>query len=143
MDILALTALLSPCLPVLMKLVDKAAESAGSKIGDDVLKTANKIWEKLYPKIETNEKAKNAVNLVAADPKDEDYRMLLQKQLQKLLDEDQDLAEAIAQIMQKQKSTSDTDQVSVNISGKVAGAVVGQSTGTVVGLSSVEGGISL
>ena len=44
MNIFALTALLSSSLPFLMKLVEVAAESAGSKIGDDVWDKAKRIW---------------------------------------------------------------------------------------------------
>ncbi|HIK32555.1 MAG TPA: hypothetical protein IGS17_19425 [Oscillatoriales cyanobacterium M59_W2019_021] len=49
MDIVALTALLSPCLPFLMKLGNKAAESAASKIGTDFWETAKTIWDRTTP----------------------------------------------------------------------------------------------
>jgi hypothetical protein len=47
MDIVALTTLLIPCSPFLIKLGEKAAESASSKIGTDAWETAKKIWDKL------------------------------------------------------------------------------------------------
>ena len=57
MDITVLTALLTPCLPFLMKLGGKAAESASGKIGTDTWETAKKVWDKVHPKLNDKDKA--------------------------------------------------------------------------------------
>ena len=67
MDVIALTAFLSPCLPFLMKLGEKAAESASGKIGEDTWNTAKKIWEKLHLKIEAKEDAKVAAEQLSSE----------------------------------------------------------------------------
>ncbi len=140
MDVIALTALLSPCLPFLIK----AAESASEKIGEDAWNKAKKIWDKLHPKIEAKEDVKSAVNLVSTDPEDEDYRKVFQKQLKKLLDEDQELATAIAKIMQEGTEASSGTEINQTIN-NTKGQVTGQQTGgkSIGNIDSVQGNVSL
>lgn len=140
MDVIALTALLSPCLPFLMK----AAESASEKIGEDAWNKAKKIWDKLHPKIEAKEDVKSAVNLVSTDPEDEDYRKVFQKQLKKLLDEDQELATAIAKIMQEGTEATSGTEINQTIN-NTKGQVTGQQTGgkSIGNIDSVQGNVSL
>jgi hypothetical protein len=99
MDIVTLTALLAPYLPTLMKLGGKAAESAASKVGADTWETVKKIWAKLSPRIEAKESAKEAAIDVANNPDDEDLQAALRVQLKKLLEQNKELAEAIAKIL--------------------------------------------
>jgi len=106
MDVITLTALLSPCLSVLMKLGEKAAESAAGKVGEDTWNTAKKIWDKLQPKIEAKEEAKMAAQQLAAKPDSEPRQAVFQEELETLLKENPDLAEAIAQIMQERAPVS-------------------------------------
>jgi transketolase len=101
MDVIALTAFLSPCLPFLMKLGEKAAESASGKVGEDTWNTAKKIWDKLHPKIEAKEDAKIATEQLAAKPESEARKAVFQEELETLLKENPDLADAIAKIMQE------------------------------------------
>ncbi len=101
MDITALTALLAPFLPILMKLGSKAAEAAAQKSGEDGWNKAKAIWEKLHPKVEAKEAAKEAATDVALNPNDEDLQAALRVQLKKLLDQDEALTKAIAQLMQE------------------------------------------
>ena len=140
MDVIALTALLSPCLPFLIK----AAESASEKIGEDAWNKAKKIWDKLHPKIEAKEDVKSAVNLVSTDPEDEDYRKVFQKQLKKLLDEDQELATAIAKIMQEGTEATSGTEINQTIN-NTKGQVTGQQTGgkSIGNIDSVQGNVSL
>ncbi len=142
MDIIALTAFLSPFLPFLIKFGEKSAETVGSKVGEDGWNTAKKIWDKLHPKIEAKEDVKSAVNLVSTDTDDEDYRKVFQKQLKKLLDEDQELAAAIAKIMQEEESPTSIglqiNQTADNNQGQVYGQITG---GKVVG-GNIEGGVN-
>jgi transketolase len=106
MDITTLMALLSPCLPFLMKLGQKAAESASGKIGEDSWNTAKKIWDKLHPTIEAKEDAKIAAQQLAAKPDSEPRKAVFQEELETLLKENPDLADAIAKIMQEDSSAA-------------------------------------
>jgi hypothetical protein len=62
MEIITLTAFLSPFLPTLLRLVgkavDKATESAAGKFGEAAFAKAQAIWGKLGPKVEAKEAAK-------------------------------------------------------------------------------------
>jgi hypothetical protein len=104
MEIATLTAFISPFLPFLVKLggkaTDKATESAAAKFGEAAWGKAQAVWAKLSPRIETKEAAKEAVEDVANHPEEEDLKVALRVQLKKLLERDQALANAIAQILQ-------------------------------------------
>ena len=129
MDIVTLTALLAPHLPTLMKLGGKAAESAASKVGANTWETVKKIWAKLSPRIEAKESAKEATIDVANNPEDQDLQAALRVQLKKLLEQDKELAEAIAKIL------ADTPpeviagvQITQNVTGN-KNLTIGQMTG--------------
>jgi hypothetical protein len=101
MDIAVLTSFLAPFLPFLMQLGNKAAEAAAGKLGEDAWNKAKAIWEKLHPKVEAKEAAKEAAKDVALNPNDEDLQAALRVQLKKLLEQDEALTKAIAQLMQE------------------------------------------
>lgn len=143
MDIVALTALLTPCLPFLIK----AAESASSKIGVDSWETAKQIWEKLHPKLEAKEDARVAAEQVAAKPDSKARQAVFQEELETLLKENPDLAEAIAQILQDKPSELASGQVNQRV-GNVEGQAIaqmsgGQSIGQIQISGNVEGGVNL
>jgi hypothetical protein len=108
MEIATLTAFISPFLPFLLKLggkaTDKAAESAAAKFGEAAWVKAQSIWEKLRSKVESKESAKEAVIDVANAPDNEDLQVVLKVQLKKLLEHNEALANAIAQILQEDAS---------------------------------------
>jgi hypothetical protein len=108
MEIATLVAFLSPFLPFLLKLGEKAAEkateTAAGKFGEASWTKAQAVWEKLSPKVEAKESAKEAAVDVANAPEDEDLRVALKVQLKKLLAEDEVLVKAIAQILQEDAS---------------------------------------
>ncbi len=106
MDIAALTAFLAPFLPSLMKLGNKAAETAAGKFGEDAWNKAKAVWEKLYPKVEAKEEAKVAVQQVVAKPESEARQAVLREELETLLKENPDLAAALAQIMESDSPAS-------------------------------------
>ncbi len=97
---MTLTAFLTPFLPFLLKLGNKAAETAAGKFGEDAWTKAKAVWEKLHPKVEAKAAAKEAATDLATTPEDEDLQTALRVQLKKLLEGDAALAEAIAQILQ-------------------------------------------
>jgi hypothetical protein len=106
MDIAVLTAFLAPFLPSLMKLGNKAAETAAGKFGEDAWNKAKAVWEKLYPKVEAKEEAKVAVQQVVAKPESEARQAVLREELETLLKENPDLAAAIAQVMESDSPAS-------------------------------------
>ncbi|AFZ21770.1 hypothetical protein [Allocoleopsis franciscana] len=144
MDVIALTAFLTPFLPFLIKFGEKSAESVATKFGEDSWNKAKKVWGKLQPKVEAKEDAKSAVNLVSTDPEDEDYRKVFQKQLKKLFDEDQELAEAIAQIMQEKSEATSGTQINQTIQ-NTKGQVTGQQTGgkSIGNIDAIHGDVNL
>jgi hypothetical protein len=133
MEIVTLTAFLIPFLPTLLRLggkaVDKATESAAGKFGEAAFAKAQAIWGKLSPKVEAKEAAKEAAIDVANSPDDEDSLAALRVQLKKLLEQDEELMKAIAQILAEDApdGTSGT-QIVQNVTGN-QNQVIGQVTG--------------
>ena len=127
-----------------MKLGQKAAESASGKIGEDSWNTAKKIWDKLHPKIEAKEDAKIAAQQLAAKPDSETRKAVFQEELEILLKENPDLADAIAQILQeKPEATGGTPiiQTIKNTKGQVTGQMSG---GKSIGnIDAVHGDVNL
>lgn len=139
MDVIALTAFLTPFLPFLIKFGEKSAESVASKFGEDSWNKAKKVWDKLQPKVEAKEDAKSAVNLVSTDPEDEDYRKVFQKQLKKLLDEDQELAEAITKIFEEKPATTGATQIEQNVNNTKGQVMRDMKGGKATGISITTG----
>lgn len=148
MDIALLTAFLAPFLPALMKLGEKASEKVAEKFGEDAWNKAKALWSKLQPEVETKSDVKIAAEQVAAKPDNKSRQAVLQEELETLLNENSDLARAIAQLLQAdapngtpgtqiiQTVTGNQNQVIGQVSG---GQVFGNATGTVIigGASSV------
>lgn len=103
-----LTAFLTPLLPYLIKAGnqagDKLAEEAGQRFGDGVLKTAQQMWSRLFPKISQKAAAQEAVDDVV-ESNDEDSIGAFRLQLKKLLVDDQRLAEELSTLLGKQPAS--------------------------------------
>jgi hypothetical protein len=146
MEIVTLTAFLSPFLPTLLRLggkaVDKATESAAGKFGEAAFAKAQAIWGKLSPQVEAKEAAKEAAIDVANSPDDEDSLAALRVQLKKLLEQDQELMKAIAQILAEDApdGTSGT-QIVQNVTGN-QNQVIGQVTGGKV-IGNITGNVTM
>jgi hypothetical protein len=146
MEIVTLTAFLSPFLPTLLRLggkaVDKATESAAGKFGEAAFVKAQAIWGKLSPKVEAKEAAKEAAIDVANSPDDEDSLAALRVQLKKLLEQDEELMKAIAQILAEDApdGTSGT-QIVQNVTGN-QNQVIGQVTGGKV-IGNITGDVTM
>jgi hypothetical protein len=120
---------LAPYLPVLMN-------GAITQIGKSGVEIAVKqIWEKLEPVL--NGDARTAAEQVAAKPESEPRKAVFLEELETLLNENPDLAKAIAQIIAKsnmrtqikQSSTGDGAQnIGQVLGGKVFGNVAGNLT---------------
>lgn len=105
-DVIILTKFLSPFLPYLLKLGDKAAEEAAKKLAGDAWEKAKAIWSKLKPKVEAKEEVKVGVQQVAAKPESADRQLVLREELETLLKENPDLEAAIAQIIESDSAAS-------------------------------------
>jgi hypothetical protein len=103
MEIVTLTAFLSPFLPSLLKLGDKAVEKvsepASEKLGGATFNKAQVVWEKLSHQIEASTGAKEAVVDAANHPEDEDFQAALRVQLKKLLAGNEELLKSVEQIL--------------------------------------------
>jgi hypothetical protein len=146
MEIVTLTAFLSPFLPSLLNLggkaVVKATESASVKFGEAAFAKAQTIWAKLSPKVEAKEAAKEAAIDVANSPEDEDMQAALRVQLKKLLEQDEELMKAIEQILAADapNGTSGT-QIVQNVTGD-RNQVIGQVNGGNVFGNITSGGLT-
>jgi transketolase len=101
MDITVVTAFLSPFVPFLIKLGDKAAEESAKKLGEDGWNKAKAIWSKLHPKLKVNQDLKVAFEQVAAKPQSKARQAVLEEELEKLMNENPELAKVIAKVLQE------------------------------------------
>lgn len=146
MDITLLAAFLSPLLPYLMELGGTAAETVteavSEKFGEATWAKAQKVWQHLNPKVEEKRDIKIAAIQVASKPDSKARQAVFQEELETLLKDNPELAEAIARIMQEDASDgTPKTQVIQNITGdknQTIGQVFG---GTVVG--NVEGDVRI
>jgi len=119
---------LTPFLPYLLKVGEKAAEEAGKKLGGDAWDRAKGLWGKLRPKVEAKPAAQEAVADAATEPKNEDAQAALRLQLRKLLADDDELARAIGQ----QWAAAQAAGVTIIASGERAVAAQSISGSTIV-----------
>jgi hypothetical protein len=135
MDISALaaaaTSCLTPALPFLMKAGEKGIETIGGKMGVGVWETAKALWQRLssIPSVEL------AAREVASTPEDEDAQAALRYQLKKVLAADEQLASALAQLLEE-SGKSARYHAEVHGEGAVAqgpGAVAAGKGGVAVG----------
>ncbi|MBU7581340.1 MAG: hypothetical protein KAF91_00235 [Nostoc sp. TH1S01] len=131
MDIVFLTKLLAPCLPYLLKLggiaAEKTAEKAAENIAPDIWEKSKKIWSKLGTKVESEEELKVAAEQVAAKPESSARQAVFQEELEILLQENPDLAEEIAKILQEEQPTSAEVKINQTVTNN-EGQVIGQMT---------------
>ncbi len=143
MDAATLTAFLAPVLPFLLKVGSKAAEGAMQQVGVDTWGKAKAVWEKLRPKVEEKEAAKEAAEDVAAAPDDEDLQAALRVQLKKILEKNEALAKEIAQLM---NSDAPTGLGGTTIQQKVTGdqnKSIGQMQGSGKVIGNVDGNVTM
>lgn len=98
-DVAAIGALLAPALPYLLKSADHAASQAATAIGDKAWVYAQRVWDKLAARLGDRPGAPEAAAEVAADPADEDARMVLEYHVRKLLERDAGLAAEVEELM--------------------------------------------
>lgn len=145
MDITLLATFLSPFLPQLVKLGGQAAEKVtevvSEKFGEAAWIKAQKIWKHLSPKVEEKKDLKVSIEQLAAKPDSAARQAVFQEELETLINENSDLAKAIAQIMQEDApdGTPGT-QIIQNVTGDK-----NQSIGQVSGgkVAHVEGNVTM
>lgn len=115
-DVIILTKFLSPFLPYLLKIGDKATEAAAQKLGGDAWEKVKAIWVKLRPNVEAKPSAQEAIADVAETPDDEDALAALRQQLKKLLKEDPSLDSEIDRLLVSAAQTESGRSIIQNIS---------------------------
>lgn len=105
-DTAALVTLLAPFLPSLIKGSEKVSEGLLREVGKDTWQRAKSIWEKLSPKIESKEAAKEAVEDFAKEGNDKDAEAAFRRQLKKILDADEILEKQVKKLMEENNPTS-------------------------------------
>ena len=96
-----LTTFLAPFLPFLLKQGEEAAQAAIERFGAAAWERAQKLWERLRPKLRSS--AREAAEDVAAAPDDELARSALQLQLRKLIADDPDLARELGELVDESR----------------------------------------
>lgn len=91
-DVAALTAFLAPALPYLLDAGERTARAAAEALGEGAWRVAQDLWGRLRGAVDGREAAREAAEDVAAQPDDEDARVALKRQLEKLLAADDRLA---------------------------------------------------
>jgi hypothetical protein len=99
----AITAVLIPAFPYLLKGLkvagEKAAEKIGEKGGEALSEKTAKIWETIKAKAQKRTKIENAANILLEDPQDDDARNLLNRALQDQLKENPALAHELSDLL--------------------------------------------
>lgn len=150
MDFTLLVSLLAPCLPGLMKLGQKAAESgatkaaekAGEKIGEQSAAQAGKIWQRLWPKVQAKEAAKEAAEDVAKDPADEGAVIALRRQLQKILEGDAALTAEVAALLKEAEADPQGTWIQQSVVGD-GNQTIGTMSGNAKAIGSVKGDVTM
>lgn len=117
-DIPTLANFLSPLLPFLLNLgqqsAEKTADEASTKFSAAAWQKAQSIWNKLRPKIVSKAAAAEAIEDVVRNPDDKDMQASLRVQLKKLLEQDEALTRAIAEIMNENASDGTPGEQIIN-----------------------------
>lgn len=138
----SLSVYLAPFLPYLLKAGEKAAEEAGKKLGGDGWDQAKSLWAKLRPEVEAKPGALDAVRDAAKIPTDDDAIHSLGLQIEKLLDEDRQLAKDLSHLVTSGGIPSQVNasgQGAVAIGRDVNGGPIITGTGNLVGRTSITG----
>jgi hypothetical protein len=99
----SLTVFISPFLPYLVKMGEKAAEDVGSRFTAGAWDKAKTVWGKLQPKVVAKPILQVAIEDLAKSPDDKDSQTVLEIQMKKMLNEDQEFAKEIFRLMQEEK----------------------------------------
>jgi hypothetical protein len=90
---------LAPVAPWLVKVGEGAAGEAGSQLGGGALDGVRRIWGRLRPAVDADQRASTAMLELAAAPGNEDLQVQLRVQLVRLLAADPELATGLAHLV--------------------------------------------
>lgn len=122
MDISVLSGFLAPFLPYLVERGEQLGEEAARQLGAGAWSFAQRMWERLRPRVEEKPAAAEAAADVAAAPDDRRAIGALELQLEKLLAADAELAAAIEELL------AQAQQAGAVASGERSVAVTGDVT---------------
>ncbi len=140
----SLTTALAPALPYLLKGGEKMIEGAVQKIGSDAWDKAKGIWQHLSPSVEQKHVALEAAQDVGKSPANTRYHTVLEVQIEKILDQDEDLAAELKRLLE-QSGQSIAYKAEVHGSGAIAQgprATAAGKGGIAIG-GDVHGGVSV
>jgi hypothetical protein len=100
-DASALTILLAPALGYLLRTGDAIAEEASRTLGAELWDRAVRVWDRLWPKVETEPAAKQAAEAVARSAADAPARGALEFQLRMLLEAEPALAAELGKLVEE------------------------------------------
>ena len=127
-----LVSFMAPFLPYLLKggklAAKKAFETLGEQFSEESWEQAERLWNKLRPRVETKPAAREAAQDVAANPNDTDAQAALRLQLKKLLAEDSALAVEIARLLRQTGATGTV----VTAMGNRSVAIGGDASGSTI-----------
>lgn len=145
--ITTLAAFLAPCLPFLWEKVGAPAlESAAGQMGDAAWQKAQAVWSKLSPKIEADPATKAVATELAQNPEDEVWQAAFQKKLQALLESDEDLKQAIAEILNEDEAATTGNRVQITVDkneGQVIGTMSNSTAKSVGRVEHIQGDVNL
>ena len=128
MDIVALagavTTVLTPLLPYLLKAGETAAEETGKAVAGQSWEWAKSLWTTLKPKVEAKPGALEVAQDAAQSPEDQDAQAAFRQLLKKLLTEDQALAEQVSIWLEQGKAAG----ITVTAAGERSVAIGGDVT---------------
>lgn len=105
------TELVKILVPFLLAGGAEMAKGAVGKVGEKTLdaglETARKVWEKLRPKVQAKEAAREAVQDVVNAPNDADAQTVLKKQFEKILVQDETLANQVRPLVLQWQQNAD------------------------------------
>lgn len=135
MDLAALAAFLTPCLPYLLRSGEHVAEEASRALGSEVWEHAKRLWSRLRGPIEDRPAGAEAAADAAAHPDDDRRRTALELTLEKVLGEDEALARDVERLWQEARSSQAVIAAgdgSLAIGGNVEGSTVVSGDGNIV-----------
>ena len=107
-DVPALIALISPALPFLYNVSEKTADGMIHKMGADTWDRTKKILTKLRPYLINNSNAQEAIQIFIDEPNNLSSKVLLRNQLEKILEDNKQLAREIAPLIKRSSNTIET-----------------------------------
>jgi outer membrane murein-binding lipoprotein Lpp len=96
-----IAGLLAPFLSSLLVIGKEAGTNAAEALGSEAGQLASRVWDRLSGRVESKPAAKEAAEDVAAQPDDELARSALQLQIRKILQEDEELQQELAAILEQ------------------------------------------